>query len=207
MTNIISKYMRKSPLQMVTIIFEHLPFKPIKIGIFYKVKSTGTLKNLPSHFNVTIREGCETDILSMVDCINKPARYLERFHRGDKTLLALDGTSVAGFIWFSDKNSYEEQTKIQFPLPENSLYIYDIYVNPQQRGRGIPGQLYVVLCEWMALNTKDSMVAFIAYDNDISLRLHRKLGFVPLSKVYYLSIFGLMLQSERPVATTYCEHS
>jgi len=168
-----------------------IPFKPVDVGLYYSLHVKDIPKNLPSEFNVKIREGSEADIEELVLCIDKRQRFLTRFRQGEHCLLAFDDEQVAGFIWYSIKDVYEEeQARYQLTVPRNTVYSFDEYVSPEHRRKGILSQLFAVLYEWMGRTGRDTILILIAHDNEVSWEAHLKKGFVPLNRISYLRIFG-----------------
>lgn len=199
MANVVSRFIQKTSLQKLSAVIDLLPGRPIEIGVYYIVQSVGIPQKLPTQFNVAVREAGEADIEIIADCIDKREQFSTRFHDGEKCILALDHNRVAGFIWFNVKEVFEQLTQFRRPIADNVIYIYDLYVDPKQRGKGVSRQIYTVLCNWMACHGKDTMLGLIAHDNIVSLNLHASLGFVPLERIWYLRIFGFRFYRVRVV--------
>ena len=197
--DLLIKFLRKSPLQIAGSLLDLLPFKPFELGLFYSLQIVGTPKNLAPVSSVTVREGREADLEAMTRCIDKPERFLSRFRQGDRCLLALEGDEVAGFIWFSVRPLYqEEMTGYRLPVPDNVVYSYDEYVSPAHRQKGILGQMFAFLWNWMSLNGKDTIMILIFHDNEVSWQAHLKKGFAPRDRILYLRFFGARFYRVQP---------
>lgn len=190
-TGILTRFLRKSPLQRLGAILDRLPFRPFEVGLFYSLQAVGLPESLPRDFTVTIREGGEADLENLTRCVAKRERFLSRFRLGDRCLLALEGEEIVGFLWFCVREAYqEEMTGYRLAVPGTTVYPYDGYVSPAHRRRGILGQLYTVLYDWMAQHGRDTILILIFHDNDTSWQWHLKRGFTPLERILYLRVFG-----------------
>lgn len=199
-TNILSRFLRKPPLQKLSAIFDLLPGHPFEVGLYYALQAVGIPDNLNDKFTVTIREAETSDLAAFERCMNKRERFLSRFELGDRCLLALDKDEVVGFLWFSVRDVYaEELTRYSFPVPDNVVYSYDEYVSPEYRQQGILSQLFAALYGWMKEGKKDTISILIAHDNEISWKAHIKKGFVPFKKILFVRIFGWRIFRERVV--------
>jgi len=132
--NILHRLLQKSPLELFCAALNCLPFKPVEAGLFFSLQASGIMTNCRPDCGVTIREGQETDIESLTRCMNKRERFLARFRKGDRCLIAIEDTEIVGFLWFSVREVYEEELMhYRFSVPGNVVYSYDEYIRPIDR--------------------------------------------------------------------------
>jgi L-amino acid N-acyltransferase YncA len=135
--------------------------------------------------------------------MNKGEKFRKRFMQGEHCLMASINGEVAGYLWFCANEQYmEESCRYRFSIPLNAVYSYDIYVNPIYRRKGIFKQLYKGLSEWMREYDKDSIMTIIDYSNELSLKIHSRIGFRPIKSVLGIRILGLRCFVQRR-ATAY----
>jgi phosphinothricin acetyltransferase len=111
---------------------------------------------------------------SLADLANRKAWWEARLRLGYPVLVADEGGRVLGYASFGDFRAFDGY---RFTV-ENS-----VYVDKAARGRGIASALLVPLIERARAIGKHVMVAGIAGDNDVSIRLHAKLGFVETARM------------------------
>lgn len=190
--NKFSRFLAKSPLQMVIALLECLPFKPFDMKIFCSMQISQIPKEFPGLSNLTIREGRQEDMVSLTRILDKRERFLSRFSKGDRCLLAIEGNEIVGFLWFSIRNVFEEEsTNYQFVVPGNAVYSYDEFVCMEYRQKGVLSQLLVTLFGLIAKDGKESILILVSIDNKISLAAHLKNGFVVTGRILYFRLFNL----------------
>jgi phosphinothricin acetyltransferase len=111
---------------------------------------------------------------SLADLANRRAWRNARLKQGYPVLVADEGGRVLGYASFGDFRAFDGY---RFTV-ENS-----VYVDKAARGRGIASALLVPLIDRARAMGKHVMVAGIAADNDVSLRLHARLGFVETARM------------------------
>jgi phosphinothricin acetyltransferase len=122
---------------------------------------------------------------AVVDLENRRAWYEARRERGYPVLVAeIDGT-VAGYGSFGDFRAFEGY---RFSVE------HSVYVAEAMRRRGIASQLLTTLIDEARRLGKHVMIAGVAADNDVSIRLHLRHGFVETARMPEVGIkFGRWL--------------
>lgn len=110
----------------------------------------------------------------LVDLDNRRAWLKLRGSQGYPVLVAAEGGAVLGYASYGDFRPFHGY---RFTV-ENS-----VYVGAEARGRGAGAALLAALVEHAAAAGKHVMVAAIASDNAVSIRLHEKQGFVETARM------------------------
>lgn len=109
-----------------------------------------------------------------VDAANRVAWMQARAAAGYPVLVAEAAGRVLGYASFGDWRPFDGFRA----TVENS-----VYVDPQARGRGIAGALLAALIPRARACGKHVIVAAITAENDASIRLHAKAGFVETARM------------------------
>jgi phosphinothricin acetyltransferase len=122
---------------------------------------------------------------AVVDLENRRAWYEARRERGYPVLVAeIDGT-IAGYGSFGDFRAF---AGYRFSVE------HSVYVAEGMRRRGIASQLLTTLIDEARRLGKHVMIAGVAADNDVSIRLHLRHGFVETGRMPEVGIkFGRWL--------------
>ncbi len=111
---------------------------------------------------------------STADLANRTAWFEGREKQGYPVLVADDAGSVVGYGSFGDFRAFDGY---RFTV-ENSVYVAE-----GARRRGIASAILGDLVERAAALGKHIIVAGIAGENEVSIRLHRKHGFVESARM------------------------
>lgn len=103
-----------------------------------------------------------------VDAANRVAWMQARQAMGYPVLVAVAGDRVLGYASFGDWRPFDGF---------RATVEHSIYVHADARGQGLSRQLMQVLMDRARALGKHVMVAGITSENEVSLALHRKLGF------------------------------
>ena len=109
-----------------------------------------------------------------VDAANRVAWMQARVALGYPVLVAAEGDQVLGYASFGDWRAFDGYRA----TVENS-----VYVAPEARGRGIARSLLEALVPRARDLGKHVIIAGITAENDASIRLHAKLGFVETARM------------------------
>ena len=121
----------------------------------------------------------------IVDLDNRRAWFAARSAQGYPVLVAEADGAVLGYASYGDFRPFQGY---RFTV-ENS-----IYVAAEARGRGAGAKLLAALIDHASAAGKHVMVAGIASDNAVSLRLHERQGFVETARMPELGFkFGRFL--------------
>jgi len=140
----------------------------------------------------TIRPATRDDVSTILDFIRALARYerepdaviateqdLLRDGFGEQPyyscLIADEDGAPAGFaFYFFDYSTW---------LGRPGLYLEDIFVHPEFRGRGIGKALLAALIEKARAQGLHMMIGGVDSDNELSIALHKKFGFIETGRL------------------------
>ena len=111
---------------------------------------------------------------TVVDLDNRRAWWLARTAQGYPVLVAEFAGAVVGYASFGDFRAFDGY---------RHTVEHSVYVAAGARGRGIAALLIGALVERARALGKHVMIAGIAADNDVSLRLHARLGFIETGRL------------------------
>jgi L-amino acid N-acyltransferase YncA len=111
---------------------------------------------------------------ALADLAGRKAWWEGRVKQGYPVLVAVEAGRLLGYASFGDFRAFDGY---RFTV-ENS-----VYVDREARGRGVATALLVPLIERARALGKHVMVAGIAAENDVSIRLHQRLGFVETARM------------------------
>ena len=106
---------------------------------------------------------------TLVDLDNRRTWLAERTAAGFPVLVAVEAGQVLGYASYGTWRSIEGF---------RHTVEHSVYLRPEQRGRGLGRQLMAALIEHARGNHMHVMVAAIEAENQASIALHRRLGFV-----------------------------
>jgi phosphinothricin acetyltransferase len=111
---------------------------------------------------------------TVADAANRRAWFEGRQRQNYPVFVAAEGEAVVGYASFGDFRAFDGY---RFTV-ENS-----VYVRPEARRRGVASALLPALIARARELGKHVMVAGIAGDNEISIRLHARHGFVESARM------------------------
>ncbi|MCX5496466.1 GNAT family N-acetyltransferase [Kaistia dalseonensis] len=121
----------------------------------------------------------------VVDLENRIAWFRTRTGQGFPVFVAVEDQTVLGYASYGDFRPFQGYRL----TVENS-----IYVDGRARGKGAGSALLAALIEHATAAGKHMMVAGITADNDVSLRLHARQGFIETARMPELGYkFGRFL--------------
>ncbi len=121
----------------------------------------------------------------VVDLVNRRAWFDTRLAQGYPVLVAAEEGAVLGYASFGDFRAFDGY---RFTVEDS------VYVAEAARGRGVASLLLAALIERAQALGKHVMVAGIAGDNAVSIRLHARHGFVETARMSEVGIkFGRWL--------------
>lgn len=132
---------------------------------------------------VDVREASDEDLRLLAPLENNIATdWLERKAQGSVCLVALSGSAHQGYQWIT--RSAEEMTEVSHVIDVSrdawGAYLFDSYVLPSFRGKGVFRTLVRSSKRWALQQGLSRLYAAFARDNHISEHAFRKAGFVTI---------------------------
>ncbi|GAB4334107.1 MAG: hypothetical protein Kow0037_12590 [Calditrichia bacterium] len=182
----------KPPILLLSNFFDSLPFLKIRIAKLYWVDCDFARMDFPNpDIPGILREGQPDDLEAMVRCNPKREKFMERFDRGDRVMLAVaDSGEVMGYTWFSVQPQIVENLyNIIVSLPPDAGYLYDTFVNPKFRKKGLWLALRVEVAKVLKAEGRRRYGGIIVLGNKRSFALNFKFGF-RVNKEYLVFKWG-----------------
>ena len=111
---------------------------------------------------------------SLADLQNRKTWFESRAIQGYPVLVGEEAGAILGYASFGDFRAFDGY---RFTVEDS------VYVAPEARRRGIASALLAALIERATVIGKHVMVAGIAGDNEVSIRLHARHGFVETARM------------------------
>jgi L-amino acid N-acyltransferase YncA len=177
-----------------------VPGQPVKMSRFHRLCLDEYLEQFgASEYRATVRLAASHEMESLVRLRDKRTLFLKRFAAGDYCLLAIQDDKAVGYAWFSARPEHiEERYGYRFQIPPDSLYVYDVFVDPSQRRRGFWRQLMAKAGEILKKEERRRIIAHIEYGNHASMQAHRNYGFIPVSSWFYIKLLWIRYLRESP---------
>lgn len=149
-----------------------------------------------------VRKAKPEDLQQIILCDERPNSNLRKvlfgnyFDIGNDCFVLEHGHEIVGFCWsFSDFYimTFDDYNKshIKFILQNDTAFLGDAYIKPRYRHRGLYSLLIGMIIE---VNNKEHNISRLLVNvgifNKYSIKVHLRLGFIPIKTLYYVSIFG-----------------
>lgn len=117
---------------------------------------------------------------------------IERVANGiARCLLQLDGDKLAGYAWiWNSRMAYLEDVEngvhvdgVHINLPDDTIYNYKAYTNPEYRGYGFQALRHLQLLKMTADEGVRRLFGYVDHFNSDSLKGVRKSGYVPVGEL------------------------
>ena len=187
-------------LSLIQAVLGRLPFRPADIALLYMLRCEGIPDIALQRAAAAVDTAGPEDADELSCCVNKGWKFRRRFGQGDHCIKAKIGDEVAGYLWFSAGGSHvEELYGYEIKIPDGAVYCYDEYVSPEHRQKGIFKQLCRELAGWMRRNNRRTILVLVASGNELSRKVHTKMGFRPVKRIFLVRVPGFAYTGEREI--------
>ena len=170
-----------------------IPFRPVEIGKLCFLRFDG-IPRVPKGMlrgPAEVRLATADDVDGLARLQDRRSSFVSRFAHGDFCVVAMIGSLIVGYEWFSEAAEHIEAVwGLTIAIPRNFVYAYDAYIDPAYRNSGIWLRFKGFLGHWMSIHRKSGVLTFVDEGNWASLNTHRRFGFVPTSTVLVLKVLG-----------------
>ncbi len=129
---------------------------------------------------VTVHEASEEDLRRLAAAMGRgPSDFLARRERGSVCLVARSGTEYAGCVWISRSAELmvEVHRVLDVSRDSQGAYLFDGFVLPAFRGRGILRALLGACQRWAVAHRLSRLYTAFTRENRVSERALRASGF------------------------------
>lgn len=127
------------------------------------------------------------------------AQYRVALQHEHDLVLARRGDQVLGWAWLGYERVYLPPLGRDIRLAEGTGYLYDAYVRPAERGRGIGHGLVGARCVRADARGIDRLVSHVLVGNAASLRALQTHGFEVVGRTFFVRALALRLWSRAPL--------
>jgi len=182
-------------------ILQKIPLQPVKLYCFIFLEFKGEKPRINYKNRFEVREIKSDDLKSMSALERKNISiFLKRLEMGSYCIVGVNNSSIIGYMWFTDKNSYtEERTGFKILIPKDSIYSYDAFILPKYRLKGLWVSFQMYMLYRMGELSRSRIITFVDYGNNISLRSHLRFGYLPFKKIFILRVFGKSIFFEKKI--------
>jgi GNAT superfamily N-acetyltransferase len=118
------------------------------------------------------------------------ADFAARLRSRRRAFVALSGGQVSGYGWLSRQTEIDARCEIEISPAEDEGYIYDGFIFPAFRRRGIYAQLLRSRLDWLARDGCRKVYSIVFSDNTPALNAHSQAGFRTYGEMTYSKIFN-----------------
>jgi GNAT superfamily N-acetyltransferase len=140
--------------------------------------------------NIVFRQGSLSDVKTISSVYSDKETVRKRFENKYECVLAEIKGKLAGIIWVRFGDNYRTNCEYRFKPEKKYAWIFDAFVSPEFRLRGVFQNLIIVIQEYAYQRSYKGLCGEIHYENKNSLNSHLRLGFNILEEISYISITG-----------------
>jgi RimJ/RimL family protein N-acetyltransferase len=129
--------------------------------------------------------------------------FARRLEQGARVFGLVEAGEVLGFSW-GRVGAYvpEDRDRYRMDLAPTDAYLFDAWMHPWARGRGLFELLAATIQSGLADQGARRFVSTVGLSNAVSLRVHERVGSQRLEVVGYLHLPGLTLHGSRSALGT-----
>lgn len=117
-------------------------------------------------------------------------KWRARVGGGEHGLLLEHGGALVGYTWASESRFLGIDNRPLFELAAHEAYLFDTFVAPGFRGRGIAGLLRELMCSRLEAFGRNTFLSFTLAHNAPARRFKEKLAARPLEMRVRARLFG-----------------
>ncbi|MDH5181743.1 MAG: hypothetical protein OEZ39_05595 [Gammaproteobacteria bacterium] len=111
-------------------------------------------------------------------------RDIAAFDKGDRCLLQLDGDKLVGYAWLAGSQLVEIMWGFHYNMPDDVVYNYKGFTNPEYRGCGFQPLRHLKLLEFVKQQGQHRLFGYVDHLNFNSLRGVRKSGYRKIGSLH-----------------------
>ena len=188
----------------VSDILNDLPPWLIHVNKFYILRILRqNIPQLRKYKNVIVQKAKTSDLEAIADCAGKPINKIRfRFDNGDLCFIAIVAEKVVGYIWMVTSGKFVESVQgVTIKCNPGAVWLYDCFVLPEFRFRGLWLNLQYAVLEYLGDKSKEITACSIDYDNIGSIKTHLRFGYEITSQVVTFSFLGMAIRWHKGINT------
>jgi GNAT superfamily N-acetyltransferase len=111
-----------------------------------------------------------------------------RLARGGRCFGVWVDGRLASTVWLATGTAHIDYLARDFPLVEESVYIYEMYTSPEQRGRGLSEVASAAIYPILAEEGVRRMVGVLEPENTGANRTNKRAGYRVVGRIGYLKL-------------------
>jgi GNAT superfamily N-acetyltransferase len=164
---------------------------------------------VPSVTGIGVRELSPVDLPRLAACraMTDPnagvALLARRFQVGARAFGVEEAGRLVGYVW-SSLGAYvaEDDDGYRMDLGPRDAYLFDAFLRPDARGRGLFELLLAAAEHGVANSGALHFLSTVSADNAVSLQVHARVGACRIESVGYACVAGLRLHTSTSAAGT-----
>ncbi len=183
----------KTFYRMLKLLKENIPFFPVAYFDYFFLEYYGIPKKQKIRFDGEILKANETDLELLGRYFNNKAeKFVKRFQKGNIIVFARNEQGeIVGYENLDlSSQHFEENSGTIFTIPANSIYLYDAYILPEYRLKGLWIGFKNVVADIMEENNRTRLFTFVDWCNTLSLKSHLQYGFKIYEQRKIWRVFG-----------------
>ncbi len=166
------------------------------VDVFYKDLNSDLKASDPKiKLNLNIIEEKNLSVFRDIVEEEKLRVFDERFKKGGTVFIAIIGDTVVCYVWISFKGEYEPISGLEVMLSEGIGYIYDTFVLPEFRGRGIHSAVVFQVLEYLKQKKYTGALVIVKRTNIPSVLTFKKFSFKEKQAFLITKILWLKFKS------------
>lgn len=151
------------------------------------------LPEITPELKYQIEQAHEDDLEKFINMVDeaKYKRFKERFMKGKICFMALDGKQAIAFSWISLDDEYETVSRVKVRLNEKEAYLFDDYVLPEYRNKGLQSALIMARLKYVHNLAYRRALALVSKKNIYAFQACVSTGFKPIRIITMFRIMGL----------------
>lgn len=151
---------------------------------------------------LTLPDAANSIVDEPFDCLTSP----DRFERGDLLVVYQDEGTVMGYVWLAFKDLWVCESRLFVSLRDDEALIYDSFVFPQYRLKGIYTRLESAALAEAGRRGRKRIVSYVEIYNTVSLKTQlrpSKTHVMSLYSIHLFDHFSLHWATGRPLASRF----
>ncbi len=142
--------------------------------------------------SIEIRLATASDLSALEQLVARGDEINMRIARGDLCFIASSNDKIVGMVWVRITDQHVETLQnYRVVLPPHSCWLFDGYIAPQYRLRGVWVNLMAEINGYLKCHGVQEAYCMINSINSLSLQTHLAFGFQIQTQVRYLKLMGI----------------